>query len=384
MNLSLETYEEKKILEIKENGEEVYSGIPSDEELFSKLITLLKFPENDKSIDFPTFFTPPNHLKIFKSTEKIKSNGDLIQILNLIYEIKKSTYLGVSDINQSLNFSNLSQRIFKEKKNNIDYSINILNIGLENLKKRIKKNNEKFKELKERKMKWKLQRIQNQSIIDISFSKSIMTINKKIPIYLVIKKDGSFEYKIPSICTFYKQITMGTKLLNEFKSIDNVVKKSQNSIFNQELFDFISLKLKDRIIYHKKNEIKLKLNFDDILTFSLKNDNIFISFHSSFENEFTNILLKDILLKIFENKKEDFKILNAFEFLKHKKFCLLIMNKLNEENLKFKFESFQYPNLSILKINNKILQIGKGELFLTSNKMLIKIHLKELIFMLKK
>ena len=94
MNLSLETYEEKKILEIKDNGEEIYSGIPSDEELFSKLITILKFPENDKTIGSPTFFTPPNHLKILKTTEKIKSNVDLMQILYLIFEIKQNKYVG--------------------------------------------------------------------------------------------------------------------------------------------------------------------------------------------------------------------------------------------------------------------------------------------------
>jgi hypothetical protein len=50
-------------------------------------------------------------------TEKVKTNGELHQVTNLIYEINQSKYFGVSDINQSLNFNNLNQRIFKEKKN---------------------------------------------------------------------------------------------------------------------------------------------------------------------------------------------------------------------------------------------------------------------------
>jgi hypothetical protein len=81
------------------------------------LITLLKFPENDKTIDFPTFYKPPQEFKIKQTTEKIKTNGELHQVTNLIYEINQSKYFGVSDINQSLNFNNLNQRIFKEKKN---------------------------------------------------------------------------------------------------------------------------------------------------------------------------------------------------------------------------------------------------------------------------
>ena len=71
---------------------------------------------------------------------------------------------------------------------------------------------------------------------------AIISSNKKIPIQLFLKKDvSSFEYKIPSICTIYKQITMGTKLIDgiKFKNIDDVLKKSQNSIFNQELFEFV-------------------------------------------------------------------------------------------------------------------------------------------------
>jgi hypothetical protein len=64
-----------------------------------------------------------------------------------------------------------------------------------------------------------------------------------------------------------------------------------------------------------------------------------------------NILMKNCV----NNLKGDEKLFsNSFEFLKHKHFSMFVMNKLEEENIKFRFSSFQYPNLTILKLNEKM------------------------------
>jgi hypothetical protein len=68
-----------------------------------------------------------------------------------------------------------------------------------------------------------------------------MLVNsRKVPVYLVMQRNGHYEYHIPPMCTFYKQITMGTKWVSqECPTIDDVLKRSQNSVINLELFEMV-------------------------------------------------------------------------------------------------------------------------------------------------
>ncbi|KAL9645014.1 hypothetical protein ABK040_004507 [Willaertia magna] len=408
--LSLDPYEEYRILSYETDGKENVVPNLGAEEHFARVIQnkfdftptikqrhLESIHADDSQILPPPQIKEPQEFEWNKTVNKLRATIYEVQFISEVSKLLREekeidTFNSYRTYNDDLKTYEKAGEIFPHRLEQLNNSFIILRNGRDQLKKRTEFYSDYYQQLFQLQKKWKLKLFKDGSnnsyvILDLAFNNVIIKSYEYIPVRVLRKKEvKEIDLIIPAVVTFGRKVILCSTILKHYseslKTMDDVLECAQQSVFYLELFDlFVNCMMnssnnsKKRLFYnileYTDLEIKIKLSCNVVLVLSLTDSKIspFWELKSQLLNipahlsniilpEHIDTLLQDSLLQIYEIPKEgtdlEEKYISIFEdvlrFINHKIFCgklEQIFKEFDIEELTFSQLSFKYPDHSM-------------------------------------